>query len=101
MRRNKNYSATASNQAISEEELKESTEMFYRWEIMLPEQLEQIQQAQIEYYCIVRKAIKNATDIFHREYYIRQMQRTLEVINKAERLMEFSGYEYKPFVPYC
>lgn len=99
--RNKNYCAMASNQAISEEELKESTEMFYRWEIMLPEQLEQIQQNQIAFYWTACKSIKNAADIFHREYYIRQMQRTLEVINKAERLMDFSGYEYVPFVPYC
>lgn len=99
--RRKNYSAMVSNQSISEEELKESTEMFYRWEIMLPEQLKQIQENQIQFYWTACKAIKNAADIFHREYYTRQMQRTLEVINKAERLMEFSGYEYVPFVPYC
>lgn len=99
--RKKNYFATASNQSISEEELKESTEMFYRWERMLPEQLAQIQKNQISYYWTACKSIKNADDIFHREYYIRQMQRTLEVINKAERLMDFYGYEYKPFVPYC
>lgn len=99
--RKKNYSAMVSNQSISEEELKESTEMFYRWEVMLPGQLEQIQKNQISYYWTACKSIKNATDVFHREYYIRQMQRTLEVINKAERLMDFYGHEYVPFVPYC
>lgn len=101
MRNKRTMPMNCGNHSITEEELKESTEMFYRWEIMLPEQLEQIQQTQASYYMTACKAIKNATDIFHREYYIRQMQRTLEVINKAERLMDYYGFEYVPFVPYC
>lgn len=97
----KQMNCYASRQSISEEELKESTEMFYCWDNLLPEQIEQAQQLQIGYYNSAQFAIKSAKSIFEREYYIRQMQRTLECINHAERLMEFSGYEYVPFVPYC
>lgn len=102
MRNKRTIPTNCGNHSISEQDLRESTEMFYNWGIMATkEQLMKIQQDQIIYYQKAAKNVKAATNVFDLEYNCRLMQRTLEVINKAERLMDYYGFEYVPFVPYC
>ena len=88
--------------SVSEQELVEMREMNYNWSIMTTgESLRTIQHDQINFYNKAVSWVKSATTPYELELAVRNMQRNLETINKAERLMDFYGFEYIPFVPYC
>lgn len=102
MRNKRNIPQNCGKNSVSEEELIEMREMNYNWSIMVTsESLRKIQQDQIGFYNKGVARVKTATNPYELELAVRNMQRTLEVINKAERLMDFYGFEYAPFVPYC
>ena len=102
MKNKKDIPQNCGNNSVSEQELFEMREMNYNWSIMTTsESLRTIQQDQIRFYNKAVAWVKSATNPYELELAVRNMQRNLESINKAERLMDFYGFEYTPFVPYC